>query len=121
MKKTQITLFGISVFAGAGYATWVFSPIGKNTLAVWMIKKWKQMAAQKNKSLDHHKLVSELKKLNYHDHELLIRYTYYKSKQGKKRDKKAISKLGQIEQKIEQEKLFRRADLGQIEQLIKQS
>mgnify|MGYP003143168645 FL=1 len=51
MKKVAITLFGISVFAGVGYLAFANTPIGKNTLIRWLLKKWKEAADKKQKKI----------------------------------------------------------------------
>ena len=121
MKKTLIALFGISVFAGAGYAAWAYTPIGKNALSKWLLKKWEQMAKRKDKSLDKEKLANELKKLEYSDHELLVKYTlldpFAKDEKGqltgkaKQRFEKLLNKMAKV-------KLLERADLSQLDNIV---
>ena len=121
MKKTLIALLGISVFAGAGYAAWAYTPIGKSTLSKWLLRKWEVMAKRKGKSLDIEKLAGELKKLKYSDHELLARYTrldpFGKEAEGKL-DDKAHQRLKKLMTKMANVKLLERADLSQLDNIV---
>lgn len=121
MKKTLIALLGISVFAGAGYAAWAYTPIGKNTLTKWLIKKWEQLAQRNDKTLDKEKLSKELKKLKYSDHELLARYTMLdpigKEREGKL-NAKAEQRFKKLMTKMAKVKLFERADLSQLDNIV---
>lgn len=121
MKKTLIALFGISVFAGAGYAAWAYTPLGKNTLAKWLIKKWDKMAERENKKLDKDKLIKELAKLDYSDHELLFRYTlldpFAKDDKGELTGK-AKQRFEKLLKKMADRKIFDRADLSQLDNIV---
>jgi uncharacterized protein Smg (DUF494 family) len=121
MKKTLAILFGISVFAGAGYAAFAYTPIGKITLSKWLIRKWEQSAKQVNKKLDKEKLENELKKLTYSDHELLVRYTML-NPLGKKREGKLNNKAEQRYQKLiekmKKARIYQRVDLSQLDNIV---
>ncbi|MBL4574823.1 MAG: hypothetical protein JKY51_01825 [Opitutaceae bacterium] len=121
MKKTLAILFGISVFAGAGYATFAYTPIGKMALSKWLIKKWMQSAEKVNKKLDRKKLEQELKKLKYSDHELLVKYTMLnpleKKRKGKLNDK-AEQRFKKLIEKMTKAKIYQRADLSQLDNIV---
>ena len=121
MKKTLIALLGISVFAGAGYAAWAFTPIGKNTLSKWLIKKWEKMAKRKDKTLNKEKLATELKKLDYSDHELLVKYTmldpFAKDEKGELTGKNK-ERFEKLLNKIAKAKLLERADLKELDNIV---
>ena len=53
MKKVAITLFGISVFAGLGYVAFANTPIGKNTLTKWLLKKMERSSRDKEEANQH--------------------------------------------------------------------
>ncbi len=121
MKKTLAILFGISVFAGAGYAAFAYTPIGKIALSKVLIKKWEQSATQVNKKLDKKFLEKELKKLTYSDHELLLRYTLL-NPLGKRRagkfNKKVEQRFKKLWGKMTKEKIYQRADLSQLDNIV---
>lgn len=77
MNKKLLLLTGISVFLGAGYAAWIYTPLGKITLAKWLLKKWEVMANERNKKFAKKLIATELDKLNYDDHILLLKITRY--------------------------------------------
>jgi hypothetical protein len=121
MKKTLIIMFGISMFAGAGYFVWAFTPLGKTVLSKWLLKKWKQAFDEVKATMDEKKLAAELMKLNYEDHEMLVRFTRMdilrKAKENridKETEMKAITLL----QKMTFNKLFQRADLSSLDDII---
>ena len=78
MKKLAITLFGISVFAGLGYVAFANTPIGKNTLIKWLLKKWSEAAKKQKKELNKEDLKVAFQKLEYNDLELVVAYTWLK-------------------------------------------
>lgn len=121
MKKTLIALFGISVFAGAGYAAWAYTPVGKSTLAKWLLKKWGKMAEREEKKLDKEKLTNELARLDYEDHELLFRYTlldpFAKDDKGKLTGK-TKQRFEKLLKKIADRKILNRADLSQLDNIV---
>jgi len=118
MKKTLILLTGISVFLGAGYAAFAYTPLGKKSLSTWLIKIWDKRAKAQSKKLDTNKLKTELKKLPYKDHELLARITLYNPFQKRKEGKLDKTRLKKIVQKINKSRLLERADLKQLNNLI---
>ena len=75
MKRTFILLTAISVFAGAGYAVWAFTPIGRNTMITWMLNRWQRLAQKRNEKLKLAKLRAALQKLEYEDLVLLVKFT----------------------------------------------
>ena len=121
MKKTLIALFGISVFAGAGYAAWAYTPIGKSTLAKLLLKKWGKMAEREEKKLDKEKLTKELAKLDYADHELLFRYTlldpFAKDDKGELKGK-TKQRFEKLLKKMAERKMLERADLSQLDNIV---
>ena len=121
MKKTLIALFGVSVFAGVGYLAWAYTPVGKATLSKWLLKKWEQMAKREKKTSDKEFLTQELKKLNYSDHELLVKDTMLdplgKEKEGKLNEK-AEARFKKLLGKMAKVKLHERADLRQLENIV---
>lgn len=121
MKKVAITLFGISVFAGLGYLAFAKTPVGKNSLTKWLLKRWNEAAKQKNKELDNDKLKAELKKLKYNDLELLAAYTWTmpvipekESEITEKKEKRIKKLLG----KMKEAKIHQRADLTQLDNIV---
>lgn len=121
MKKTLAILFGISVFAGAGYAAFAYTPVGKIALSKFLIKRWEQSAKEVNKKLDKEQLEKELKKLTYSDHELLLRYTLL-NPLGKKRagklNEKGEQRFKKLIEKMAKEKIYQRADLSQLDNIV---
>jgi hypothetical protein len=120
MKKIAIALFSISVFAGVGYLVFANTPLGKNSLTKWLLKKWNEAAKKKKKELDNDKLKSELKKLKYNDLELLVAYTWtipvVMPDSGI--DKKKEKKIKNILEKIKEAKILKRADLSQLDNIV---
>jgi len=120
MKKVAITLFGISVFAGLGYVAFAKTPIGKSSLIKWLLKKWSEAAKKKDKELDKEQLKAELQKLKYNDLEMLVAFTwsfpvlpeekYFKEATKQKFEKKY--------KKLIEEKIFKTADLSQMENIV---
>ena len=73
MNKKVVALFAISVFAGAGYVAWAYSPFGKTVISKRLLSRWeKDLKVDKaNKEL----LEKELKVLDYEQHVLLWNLT----------------------------------------------
>lgn len=121
MKKTLIALFGVSVFAGMGYTLWAFTPVGKQVLSRWLIRRWQKMAKRKGVTLDAGKLSAELAKLNYPDHELLFRYTlldaFEKDRQGKLTGK-TLERFNRLLKKMADSRLLERADLSELDNTV---
>lgn len=120
MKKVAITLFGISVFAGLGYVAFAKTPIGKNSLIKWLLKKWSEAAKKKDKDLDKELLKTQLQKLNYNDLELLVAFTWSFPILPEEKDFK-----GETKQKFEKKykklieaKILETADLSQLENIV---
>jgi len=120
MKKVAITLFGISVFAGLGYVAFAKTPIGKNSLIKWLLKKWSEAAKKKDKDLDKEQLKTQLQKLNYNDLELLVAFTWSFPMLPEEKDFK-----GETKQKFEKKykklieaKILETADLSQLENIV---
>jgi len=120
MKKVAITLFGISVFAGLGYVAFAKTPIGKNSLIKWLLKKWSEAAKKKDKDLDKALLKTQLQKLNYNDLELLVAFTWSFPILPEEKDFK-----GETKQKFEKKykklieaKILETADLSQLENIV---
>ena len=120
MKKVAITLFGISVFAGLGYVAFAKTPIGKNSLIKWLLKKWSEAAKKKDKNLDKELLKTQLQKLNYNDLELLVAFTWSFPMLPEEKDFK-----GETKQKFEKKykklieaKILETADLSQLENIV---
>lgn len=109
MKKRLLIMFGISVFAGAGYVAWAYTPIGKHVLAGWLLKKWKAIAARRHRVIDVDNLRKELARLSYPDHELLTRLTILAAAKTKK-----TLPLAELEER----KVFERADLAAAKDLL---
>lgn len=132
MKKTLLLLTSISVVLGAGYATWAYTPLGKKILSKWLVKRWGEMAKQEKKKLDLKILEKELIKLNYKDHELLFFYTRNdflrkeKSYLGhEKRHPLAEKEVRLFRQKfrnyvekLKKRKIFKKADLSSLENIV---
>jgi hypothetical protein len=121
MKKTLVVLSSISVFLGAGYAAWAYTPLGKKTLSKWLLKKWGEMAKRDGKKLDLKVLENELVKLSYRDHELLFRYTrndFMGKAQKNKLDLKTDKKLRDYLKKMKEVKIMDRANLSSLENIV---
>lgn len=119
MKKVAITLFGISVFAGLGYLAFAHTPIGKSSLTGWLLKKWKEAAAKKKKPLDAEKLRKELKKLKYHELELLTAYTWlFPVLPGEDVEQKTKDKLIKRYKKLSDAGIFKKADLSALDNIV---
>jgi len=73
MNKKVVALFAISVFAGAGYVAWAYSPLGKTVISKRLLSRWeKDLKVDKgNREL----LEKELKVLDYQQHVLLWNLT----------------------------------------------
>lgn len=121
MKKVAITLFGISVFAGLGYVAFANTPIGKNTLSKWLLKKWNRAAEKKKKKLNKEELKKELQKLAYSDLELLVAYTWVipvLPEHGKPLEDKKEKRMLKFYRKINEKKIFQKANLTQLENIV---
>jgi hypothetical protein len=121
MKKVAITLFGISVFAGVSYLAFANTPLGKNTLTKWLLKKWNEAAGKKQKKIDQESIKKELQKLNYSDLELLTAYTWIipvLPDNGQKLDEKKEKRMMKFYKKINEKKIFQRADLTALENVV---
>lgn len=121
MKKVAITLFGISVFAGLGYVAFANTPIGKNTLTKWLLKKWNEAAEKKQKKIDKEVIKKELQKLRYSDLELLVAYTWVMPvlpDHGQQLDAKKEKRMLKFYQKINEKKIFQRANLRLLENIV---
>jgi len=121
MKKVAITLFGISVFAGVGYLAFANTPIGKNTLIRWLLKKWKEAADKKQKKIDREAIKKELQKLRYSDLELLTAYTWIMPvlpNHGQQLDKSKEKRRLKFYGKINEKKILGRANLTALENII---
>jgi len=120
MKKVAITLFGISVFAGLGYVAFAKTPIGKNSLIKWILKKWSEAAKKKDKDLDKEQLKTQLQKLNYNDLELLVAFTWSFPMLPEEKDFKAETKqkFEKKYKKLIEAKILETADLSQLENIV---
>ena len=120
MKKVAITLFGISVFAGLGYVAFAKTPIGKNSLIKWLLKKWSEAAKKKDKDLDKEPLKTQLQKLNYSDLELLVAFTWSFPMLPEEKDFKAETKqkFEKKYKKLIEAKILETADLSQLENIV---
>lgn len=121
MKKVAITLFGISVFAGVSYLAFANTPLGKNTLTKWLLKKWKEAADKKEKKIDEEAIKKELQKLSYSDLELLTAYTWIMPvlpDHGQQLDEKKEKRMMKFYKKINEKKIFQRADLTGLENIV---
>lgn len=121
VKKTALILFGASAALGVAYLGFAYTPVGKISLSKWLLKKWGQMAERKKKKIDKEYLAKELKKLNYSDHELLVKYTRFdpfKKESEGRMDEKAKARLKKLLGKMAKVKLFERADLRQLENIV---
>jgi len=97
MNKKVVALFAISVFAGAGYVAWAYSPLGKTVISKRLLSRWeKDLKVDKaNREL----LEKELKVLDYEQHVLLWNLTRWHlakpsettlSKKGDKKKKRSL-------------------------------
>ena len=121
MKKTIYFIFGISITAGISYLLWAYTGIGKATLAKWLLKKWKFMVSKNNGQVDWNKIETELKKLDYEDHELLFRYTRIEIPRGsrvERIDPALIERFKKILKRMDERALFKRADLSQLDGIV---
>ena len=121
MKKVAITLFGISVFAGLGYVAFANTPIGKNTLTKWLLKKWNEAAGTKKKQINTEAIKKELQKLSYNELELLVAYTWVMPvlpEQGKQLEEKKEKRMKKYYRKINEKKIFQKADLTPLENIV---
>jgi len=120
-KKIIIGLFTVSVFAGLGYLGFAYSPIGKATLIRFLLKRWKQIAGNKEKSFDVDYIKTELTKLKYPDLELLTVFTL-KTENMPQKTENVTTKQRETYQKymsqIKQKEILLRADLKPLESII---
>lgn len=91
MNKKVVALFAISVFAGAGYVAWAYSPLGKKVISKRLLSRWeKDLKVDKtNKEL----LEKELKVLDYEQHVLLWNLTRWHLAKPSERKEKKLKKL----------------------------
>ena len=120
MKKVAITLFGISVFAGLGYLAFAHTPVGKNSLTKWLLKKWNEAAKKQDKELNNDKLKAELKKLKYSDLELLAAFTWAFPSLPKESafEGKTKDKFEKRYKKLVNEGVLKRADLSALDNIV---
>ena len=121
MKKVAIALFGISVFAGLGYVAFANTPIGKNTLTKWLLKKWNEAAGIKKKKINTEIIKKELQKLTYNELELLVAYTWVipvLPEHGKQLEEKKEKRMQKYYRKINEKKIFQKADLTALENIV---
>ncbi|GAA0892651.1 hypothetical protein GCM10009122_23300 [Fulvivirga kasyanovii] len=120
MKKLSI-LFGISVFAGAGYLVWAYTPLGKKVLSQWLTRKWLESAGQEGIKLDKMKMDSAMYKLTYQDLELLARYTWLgimdKYRTGTL-DAHTRQKGLKLYKKMEESGTFKRSDVRELHNVV---
>lgn len=120
MKQVAITLFGISVFAGLGYLAFANTPVGKNSLIKWLLKKWNEAAKKQDKELDNDKLKAELKKLKYSDLESLAAFTWAFPSLPKESafEGKTKEKFEKRYKKLVNEGVLKRADLSALDNIV---
>lgn len=120
MKKVAITLFGISVFAGLGYLAFAHTPVGKNSLTKWLLKKWNEAAKKQDKELDNDKLKAELKKLKYSDLESLAAFTWAFPSLPEESafEGKTKEKFEKRYKKLVNEGVLKRADLSALDNIV---
>ncbi len=122
MKKLAITLFGISVFAGLGYVAFANTPIGKNTLIKWLLKKWSEAAKKQKKELNKEDLKVAFQKLEYNDLELVVAYTWLKlgllDTQGNITSQKRAKRTRKMALKMKEKKITERAGLAPFENIV---
>jgi len=122
MKKLAITLFGISVFAGLGYVAFSNTPIGKNTLIKWLLKKWSEAAKKQKKELNKEDLKVAFQKLEYNDLELVVAYTWLKlgllDTQGNITSQKRAKRTRKMALKMKEKKITERAGLASFENIV---
>lgn len=119
-KKVTVILFGISVFAGLGYLAFAHTPVGKNSLTKWLLKKWNEAAKQKNRELDNDKLKAELKKLKYSDLEVLAAYTWAFPSLPRQEafEGKTKEKFEKRYKKLVESEILKRADLSALDNIV---
>lgn len=113
-------MFSISVVAGIGYMAWAYTGLGKMSLIKWLLKKWNQIAVNKDVKFDSQKLREELSKLDYEDIELLTRYTLLnpleKTRSGPLSNKTENS-LKKLVKKMTDRNIHKRADLTSLDSI----
>lgn len=116
MKKTLLVMFGISVFAGAGYLAWAYTPVGRKVLSRWLMKKWTELAEAQHQYIAPDKLKQELNRLPYDDHELLALLTLVAMRLpvNPRTEKRKQSLLAAITER----KILQRADLTDAVRLL---
>ena len=118
MKTALNLIIGITAVAGVGYLVWSQTPLGKNVLSKWLIKKWEEQAKKVNMKLNPKQFARELDRLNYQDLELLTRYTLIdplgKSEKGEL-DDKTFDRATRLYKKMVETGVFKRAKLDQLE------
>ena len=121
MKKTFLILSSISIFLGAAYAAWAYTPIGRNVIAKWLLKKWEAMAKREQKKFDKKTVATELAKLNYLDHVLLFKYTridlFEKERTGKLKGK-VKENIEAFLKQMNTTRLLKRANLSTLENFV---
>jgi len=109
------------IIASMAYAGWRYSPLGKIILSNWLLKKWKQQLQQENKVLNVNQTRTELTKLSYREHELLVRLTRLNRIEKEKHHvltKQEEEKYMKIIQQVRQSLATRKANFEQLENII---
>lgn len=113
MNKKVVALFAISVFAGAGYVAWAYSPLGKKVISKRLLSRWeKDLKVDKaNKEL----LEKELKVLDYEQHVLLWNLTrWHLAKPSERKEKK----LKNLALQLKESGIEKHAALKQITNML---
>lgn len=120
MKKKIALMFGVSITLGVSYFVWSYSGIGKKVLAQFIIKKWSKIATSKDQTFDGQLIKDQLAKLNYEDHELLVRHALIaqRTPENDEQTARQLERLKSILIKINNRKIFERADLSSLNNII---
>ncbi len=120
MKKLAY-LTAISVFLGAGYAAWVYTPVGKNVLGKWLVKKWELLFKREKRAFSKTDLAKVLSALDYEGHVLLVKLTRFDALEKERKGElegKELTRLNKLLQQVKATKLLEKKELKPLEGII---
>lgn len=120
MKKQVSIVFGLLAVLGIGYMTWRLSPLGKNTLNKWLLKRWKELAKKNlpKKEINWERVQTDLNKFDYETHELLYFYTKLDVMGSESIPPAKEKKLKKLLSKLKEKGVVKKVGLIQLEGVI---
>ena len=116
-SKTGLIILGGLAAIGLGYLTWR-KTIGKKYLGEWLLKRWKAIASNKQRTLDWELIKKELEKLTYADHELLARYTKFNPMEKSNLNENQKKRLHSYLKKMSDSGIWKRANLNALDNIV---